>query len=317
MNLLPILIIALVAVVGAVILVIVGLQNPHAVDERALMERLELFEREGQEVNLEDIELAQPFTERVILPLARKLGEVALRFTPQNLRQSIDAQLEQAGNIQGIDATLFLAMQFFLLLLFGGLVFLALSFGSLNWSIGRALVVSLAFGLLGFLFPQLWIRSKISTRQKNILKAMPDALDLLTICVESGLGFDAAMAKVSEKMESELAFAFARVIREIQLGKTRREALRDMSDRINVQEMTSFIAAVLQSEQLGVSLSKVLRIQSDQMRVRRRQRAEEAAHKAPLKMLIPMTLLIFPSLIIVLLTPAALRLIDSALGGMF
>ena len=146
---------------------------------------------------------------------------------------------------------------------------------------------------------------------------MPDALDLLTICVEAGLGFDAAMAKVSEKWENELALAFARVNAEIQLGKIRREALRDMADRIGIAEMTSFVAAVIQSEQLGVSLAKVLRIQSDQMRIKRRQLAEEEAHKAPIKMLIPMGLLIFPSLMVVLMTPAALKLMNSGLGKMF
>jgi tight adherence protein C len=146
---------------------------------------------------------------------------------------------------------------------------------------------------------------------------MPDALDLLCICVEAGLGFDAAMNKVSEKWDNELSLAFARVIKEIQLGKLRREALRDMADRIGLTELTSFVAAVIQSEQLGVSMAKVLRIQADQMRVRRRQLAEEEAHKAPLKMLIPMGLLIFPSLMIVLLTPAALRLFHSVMGNMF
>jgi tight adherence protein C len=146
---------------------------------------------------------------------------------------------------------------------------------------------------------------------------MPDALDLLTICVEAGLGFEAAMAKVTEKWDNELALAFARIIREVQLGKLRRDAMRDMSDRIGIPEMTSFVAAVLQSEQLGVSMAKVLRIQSEQMRVKRRQHAEEEAHKAPIKMLIPMGLLIFPSLLITLLTPAGLKLMRSALGQMF
>jgi tight adherence protein C len=144
---------------------------------------------------------------------------------------------------------------------------------------------------------------------------MPDALDLLTICVEAGLGFDAAMNKVYEKWDNVVALAFGRVIREIQLGKLRRDALRDMADRLGVAEMTSFIAAVIQSEQLGVSLAKVLRIQADQMRIKRRQIAEEAAHKAPIKMLIPMALLIFPSICIVLMTPAVLMLMQSALSG--
>jgi len=146
--------------------------------------------------------------------------------------------------------------------------------------------------------------------------AMPDALDLLTICVEAGLGFDAAMAKVSEKWQNELSIAFTRIIQEIQLGKLRKDALRSMSERVGIPEMTSFVAAIIQSEQLGVSMAKVLQIQSEQMRVKRRQMAEEEAHKAPIKMLIPMALLIFPSLMITLLTPAGLRLMHSALGTM-
>src|SRR5688572_12629964 len=122
---------------------------------------------------------------------------------------------------------------------------------------------------------------------------MPDALDLLTICVEAGLGFDAAMSKVSDKWDNELSQAFARTIREIQLGKVRRDALKDMSDRLGIPEMMSFVAAIIQSEQLGVSMAKVLRIQADQMRIKRRQRAEEEAHKAPIKMIIPLALLVF------------------------
>jgi tight adherence protein C len=160
------------------------------------------------------------------------------------------------------------------------------------------------------------LSSRITRRQKEIRKAMPDALDLLTICVEAGLGFDAAMQKVFEKWDNELARAFGRVIREIQLGKLRREALRDMATRLGVEEMTSFVAAVIQSEQLGVSMAHVLRIQSDQMRVRRRQMAEEEAHKAPIKMLLPMALLIFPSICIVLMTPAVVMLLRSGFMGM-
>jgi tight adherence protein C len=165
--------------------------------------------------------------------------------------------------------------------------------------------------LLGFFFPQLWLQSIIDRRQHSVRKAMPDALDLLTICVEAGLGFDAAMSKVSEKWENELSVALLRTIREIQLGKPRRDALRDMAERIGISEMTSFIAAVIQSEMLGVSLAKVLRIQSDQMRVKRRQRAEEEAHKAPIKMIVPMALLTFPSIMLILLAPAAVQISQS------
>lgn len=304
-------------ILGAVILTVIGLRNPELANERALQARLEEFSRTGEQVDLRKLELSQPFTQRVIYPLARKMGELAVRFTPQNAINSINRKLELAGSPANVDATMILAAQAICAAIFGGLVVLVFTVGATKWPFGRVILFAILFGGLGYMFPQLWLSSKISRRQKEIRKAMPDALDLLTICVEAGLGFDAAMSKVSEKWESQLSFAFARAIQEIQLGKVRREALRDMAERIGIPEMTSFVAAVIQSEQLGVSLAKVLRIQSDQMRVKRRQRAEEEAHKAPLKMLIPMALLIFPSLMIVLLTPAALRLFQSALGGMF
>ena len=312
-----ILIVGAVILVGAAALVYIGIRNPQTANERALAARLEEFNKSGEAINLEKIELSQPFSERVIFPVARRLGEIAIRFTPQNALQSLARKLELAGSPARMDPTMILAMQFIAMAIFGGLVALVFTVGATKWPLGRIVLASVAFGLLGFFFPQLWLSSKIAKRQKDIRKAMPDALDLLTICVEAGLGFDAAMSKVSEKWETELSLSFARVIQEIQLGKLRREALRDMADRIGLAEMTSFVAAVIQSEQLGVSLAKVLRIQSDQMRVKRRQLAEEEAHKAPIKMLIPMGLLIFPSLMIVLLTPAALRIFKSALGGMF
>ncbi len=138
---------------------------------------------------------------------------------------------------------------------------------------------------------------------------------MLTICVEAGLGFDAAMSRVAEKWNSQISLAFARVLQEIQLGKLRREALHDMQDNIGISELTSFVAAIVQSEQLGVSMAKVLRVQSDQMRVRRRQLAEEEAHKAPIKMLLPMAFIMFPSILIILLAPAVMQILESGIFG--
>jgi tight adherence protein C len=181
-------------------------------------------------------------------------------------------------------------------------------FSSNDWSLGRKFLTVIIFSALGFFFPQLWLQSRINSRQNEVRKAMPDALDLLTICVEAGLGFDAAMSKVSEKWENELSIMFGRAIREVQLGKPQRESLRDMADRIGLPELTSFVAAVIQSQILGVSLAKVLRIQSDQMRMKRRQFAEELAHKAPVKMIIPMALLTFPSIMIILMAPAGFQI---------
>lgn len=311
------LVLLVVLLIGAITLTVIGLRSPESDYDQALQARLEEFSQTGEMPDLRELELSQPFSERIIIPLARKLGDIATRFTPQNATNSIARKLELAGASPHIDPSMILALQFIVGVVFAGIIFLFSSLGSANWPMSRVVPLSLVFGILGFYFPQLYLSSKINRRQKEIRKALPDALDLLTICVEAGLGFEAAMAKVAQKWQSELSLAFARAIQEIQLGKVRREALRDMADRIDLPEMTSFVAAVIQSEALGVSMAKVLRIQSDQMRIKRRQLAEEEAHKAPLKMLIPMTLLIFPSLIIVLMTPALLNLLRSPLGGMF
>lgn len=306
-----VIVIVVLVVIGAAILIFAGMRQPDE-ETDSLAARLTEFSERGEVVTLEEVELSQPFSERVILPMARRLGDMSARFTPQHQVESTAVSLELAGNPGRLDASTFLALRFVAAGAFGGLLFLVFLFSS-NWSVSREVITTVIFTLLGFFSPQLWLRSKIDRRQKDIRKAMPDALDLLTICVEAGLGFDAAMAKVNEKWDNELALAFGRAIREIQLGKLRREALRDMSDRISIPEMTSFIAAVIQSEQLGVSMARVLRIQSDQMRVKRRQRAEEDARKAPIKMILPMGIFIFPSIMIVLLTPAAFRLREAFL----
>jgi len=194
-----ILIVGAVILIGAAALVYIGIRNPQTANERALAARLEEFNKSGETINLEKIELSQPFSERVIFPVARRLGEIAIRFTPQNALQSLARKLELAGSPARLDPTMILAMQFIAMAIFGGLVALVFTVGATKWPLGRIILASLAFGLLGFFFPQLWLSSKIAKRQKDIRKAMPDALDLLTICVEAGLGFDAAMSKVSEK----------------------------------------------------------------------------------------------------------------------
>ena len=305
-------------IVGAVILVavvmiVIGLRD--AGDGDPMQERLAEYAARGEIADLEEIELSQPIAERIIYPIARKLGKLALRFTPQNAIQQTTKKLELAGNPGGMDATVFWALRIAGLSLGALLFFVATIAPEGSFLKGRGLLIGIPAAAMGFFLPELWLQGRISKRQNDVRKALPDALDLLTICVEAGLGFDAAMSKVYEKWDNVVAISFGRVIREIQLGKLRRDALKDMAERLGVSEMTSFIAAVIQSEQLGVSLARVLRIQADQMRIKRRQLAEEAAAKAPIKMLIPMALLIFPSICIVLMTPAVLMLMQSALGG--
>ncbi len=306
-----------IILIGAIILVVVGLRDRDDGDD-PLQDRLAEYVSKGEQIaSLEEIEMSQSIADRVIIPMARRFGEIALRFTPQNALEVTARKIELAGSPRGLDPTLFWAARFAVAIGIAVLLLFIFSIGTIDWTWGRKLIIVIAFTLLGFYVPELLLSSRIRRRQENVRKALPDALDLLTICVEAGLGFDGAMAKVNEKWEDELAMAFGRVLREIQLGKLRRVALKDMSDRIDISEMTSFVAAIIQSEQLGVSMAKVLRIQADQMRIRRRQAAEEKAQQAPIKMLFPMGLLIFPSLLIILLGPAAVQLMQSALGAMF
>lgn len=300
-----------IVVLLAVILVVVGINMPRSDDP--IQERLSELTISDEPMSLEELELSQDFGQRIILPLFNRVGELAQRFTPQATLESARLRLEMAGNPMQMNPAFFLMLRFVFAVLFGGILFLIFSRTGGNWLQG--LGISVLFMLIGFAFPSLWLSGRIKARQKAVFRAMPDALDLLTISVEAGLGFDAAMAKVHEKWINELALEFGRVIQEIRLGKLRRDALRDMADRLGVAEMSSFVAAVIQSEQLGVSMAKVLRIQSDQMRVRRRQMAEEEAHKAPIKMVFPIALLIFPSIMIILLGPAAMLLLTSPLGA--
>lgn len=307
----PLIIFGAIVLLLAIAVVIVSLRrNAQGREDDPLQARLAEFIQRGDVTSLEEIELSQPFSERVLVPLINRIGEFSARFTPQKAIQDTARKMELAGNPWPIDAATFLAIRFILAVLLGGLA-VAAFLGSPSWSTTDKIMLIGGATFGGFYLPHIMLTTRISRRQKEVRNAMPDALDLLTICVEAGLGFDAAMSKVAEKWETELSLAFARAIREIQLGKLRREALKDMSDRLGIPELTSFVAAIIQSEQLGVSLAKVLRIQSDQMRVRRRQRAEEEAHKAPIKMIIPLALLVFPSILIIILTPAVMQIMGS------
>ena len=293
-------------------LVVVGLRNSQRVDP--LEERLAEFAERGELASLHEIEMSQPFLERIIIPMANKLGELALRITPQKALDQIQSKLEMAGNPRGIEPTTFFAARFILAVVLGGLMLLV------YWGEPFTLtnfIIIIGTTAFGFIMPNMLIDAKIARRQENVRKALPDALDLLTICVEAGLGFDAAMRKVADKWDNELSIAFSRALQEMQLGKLRREALRDMAERIGASEFESFVAAVIQSEQLGVSMAKILRIQADDMRVRRRQRAEQAAQRAPVLMLLPMAFLIFPTIMIIMMGPAVLIVMNGPIGEIF
>jgi len=254
-----------------------------------------------QPKTLEEFELQQPFFERVLRPLVQRLSRLGRRGDRGGLIATTDARLQKAGypgGLRGADwmgvkilSSVVFAILFFAILLFIGRVQLGLLFAPLGAG-------------LGFLAPELWLGRRIKGRAMEMILQLPDALDLLTISVEAGLGFDAALAKVVEKMEGPLVNEFRQALAEIRMGRTRRDALRDVVARADAQPISNFIGAIVQAEQLGVPIAKVLQIQSQQLRIERRQRAEEAAAKAPVKMLFPMVGCIFPTIFIVILGPA-------------
>ncbi|NPA06793.1 MAG: type II secretion system F family protein [Chloroflexi bacterium] len=310
------LVLLLVALVIAA-LVLVRLAGRYQ-ERDPLEERLYQYLAEGRTVrSIEEFEMEQPFTERVLIPMARRVGEFLSRFTPQKALLTAEQTLVRAGMRGKIDPAMLLALRFFLAVVFLGLGILLGRMAASPTFRRLTLVMGVGFGLLGYYLPMLWLRSKINRRKKVIQKALPDVLDLISIAVEAGLTFDGALQQVVERWDNEVSVEFGRVLREMQLGKSRRDALRDMAQRIDLPELTSFVAAVIQAEQLGVGLTKILRIQADGMRLKRRQRAEEEARKAPIKMLFPLAFLIMPALFIVLLGPAVFILMKSALGQIF
>lgn len=306
--------IVLVAVLGALALIVVSVILLRRAEEDPLTVRIDEYAAREEPVSIEEIELSMPITDRLLVPLLRRLSQLVIRLTPQTMLERTAHKLELAGSPGNISAAEFWAIRGLVAVVMGGLFFVML--GQFGQETGRRLLYTVLVTVLGFFLPTLYLSASISRRQEAIIKKFPDALDLMSICVDAGLTFDGAMSRVDEKWDDPLAREFGRVIYEIQLGKSRRQALRDMSNRMEVGDVSSFVAAILQAEHLGVSIGRVLRIQSEQMRIRRRQRAEEKAHQAPIKMLFPLVFLIFPSMFIVLLGPAAFTILrNSTLRG--
>jgi tight adherence protein C len=294
-------------------LVWVGLREDDGYDP--LANRLaEYGEREAPQ-SLEQVEMSMDFNQRVLIPVLRQIAAITQKLTPSKQIEETRKQLDKAGMAGTIEPSMFLALRIVSTIMLGVISFLLFFVFTNTFGPTVSTAFTLGGTALGFFFPSLYIGSKISKRQTEVIKALPDALDLLVICVEAGLGFDAGIGKVYEKWDNDLAIAFGRVLREVRLGKGRREALKDMSDRMDVPDVTSFVAAIIQAESMGVSMAHILRVQSDQMRTKRRQRAQEKANAAPVKMMIPMVLLIFPSLWIVLLGPALISVWESGVIG--
>ena len=306
-----------VAVIAAlaVLLIVIGFSFSVAPRPGDLLEaRLAQFTESGRVVTtLTEVELSLPFFERAIRPFLDKLGGSMTKRMKSGSLEALQENLNLAGRPWGLTASGFYVLRILSLLVCTALGFAIstlLTFDMPMWLSGPV-----GGGVLGYLVPQMIISRRIKKRQKQVLLAMPSALDLLTISVEAGLSFDASLTRVAEKYENPLTAELTQVLNEVRLGRPRVEALEDMARRVKVEELTNFVQAVVQSEQLGVGIANVLRIQSEEIRRRRRQRAEEQGQKAPLKMLFPMVGCIFPTLFIVLLGPAVIEVAHTLAGS--
>jgi len=290
---------------GAVLTVLFGLRSQSEA-QAAEQERIYSV---GTTLTLEEVELSLPFRERVVRPISESVLGFLGSLTPQQNIQEMQHRLEVAGRPYGWSVVDFMGLRVLTTLLSAALAFVLTMLGEV--ALLQRLFLTAAAGGLGFFLPVLWLRQRINNRKSQLLRALPDGLDMLNICVGAGLGFDAALSRVGEVWDTVLADEFNRVVTEIRLGKTRREALLDLADRTEVLEIENFVATIVQADQLGVSIAKVLRTQAEQMRILRRQRAEEAARQATIKLLFPLVFLIFPSMLAVLLGPAVPQIIDT------
>jgi tight adherence protein C len=282
--------------------------TPMAPSNADLVEgRLRAYET-GLPVSAAEMELQAPFGDRIVRPVLKRLGRLLEQTMPEKARQRIHLDLYLAGRPGGLSTSDFIAIRYVATGLF---CCLGIGVGLLTGSAVLIAVSATVGAVLGLYLPTLWLRRKVTGRRREVQSVLPDVLDVLVVCVEAGLTFEAAVEKISQKYDHALAEEFGRVLQEIRLGKPRLEALNDMAQRCGIEELNSFAQAVIQSEQLGSGIAKVLRIQSDEIRQKRLLSAQERGAKASLKMLIPMVGCIFPTLWVILLGPALILLMHS------
>jgi tight adherence protein C len=297
-------ILASLLVFGAIASLVVGLAYKQ---ENVLNSRMAALRGERQNATYNLSVQSESVGTRVVGPLFESLGTRMSNLLPTKWVQSFERQLLSAG--QPMPIKNFLAL---IVVAEGTMLLFALtllSSGNVQGPI--AILMFLGCAGMGAYLPKFWLSSRVKGRQKAILKSLPDAFDLVTTCVEAGLGLDAALSRVADNVEGPFAEEMHITMREISLGKLRREALKEMADRCQVPDLTTFITAVVQAESMGTSIATVLRVQAEQMRIKRRQRAEQQAQQAPVKMIFPLVLCIFPTLFIVILGPAAITVYDT------
>lgn len=254
-------------------------------------------------------EIERPFAERVIAPLGERLVGLGRRLVRADTARKIQYRLNIAGNPPAWDVNRILGLK-----VLGAGVFTVLGFIYLlgqNWPLYKLVVATALVGLFGYVLPNILLYNAGQKREILMRNALPDAMDLLTISVEAGLGFDAAVSRVAKNGDGPLNQEFARLLQEMQLGRGRTEAMRAMAERTSLPDLKSFCLAMVQADSLGIPIARVLRIQSKEMRTKRRQRAEEKAQQVPVRMMIPLVLFILPCLFIVILGPAGIQIADT------
>lgn len=274
--------------------------------------RLKALDGLTQERTDIDQELSKPFAQRILSPITGLLAARLLTITPKSLRCTIEQKLALAGGFAGLGVEEFLLLCGFLALALP--IVTALLLAAIGLPVNKVAGIAIISLAVGLLLPFMMLNQKVAARKLSMQRDLPDVLDLLTVSVEAGLGFDGALAKLAEKMKGALVDEFSRVLQEIRVGVTRRDALSAMGTRCNVPDVSVFTTSLVQADQLGVSIGNVLRVQSASMRDKRKQRAEEKAMKAPIKMMLPLVLFIFPTIFIVLLGPAVIQVIEAFSG---
>lgn len=281
--------------------------------EETLTQRLDRFDLRPAR-SLTALELQMPRGERLLGPVRMRVAKTVRQLTPTGALEKTQTRLAQAGTPHNLTVQDFLGMQG-LAAIGTALLALALEFFLLRQSLPLIVLIVGGAGFAGFNLPALWVRNKIKERQKEIQRYLADGIDILAISVEAGQGFDGALATLSSRKQNALTSEFDRFRLEVQAGKGRKEAFRDLALRTGVEDLSAFVAAMIQADQLGIGVAQVLRAQSEELRIKRRQRAEEKAHQAPIKMLFPLIFLMFPSLFIVILGPAVPQLMNLTRGG--
>ncbi|MGZ4625945.1 MAG: type II secretion system F family protein [Kineosporiaceae bacterium] len=310
----PLLVAGLALVFAAIVLAIAATGVLSAGTPRSGVARslaaVEAIQRPRRDLRERDLE--RPFAERVLDPLAVRFTAVGRRFTPEERVLRIRRRLDLAGNPVGWDADRVLGLKA-LAALVGTLFGLVLP-PIVGFSAAVTVCMVVLGGLLGWLAPSLWLYQVAYDRSQRVRRELPDALDLLTISVESGLAFDAGLAQVARRTTGPLAQEFFRVLQEMQIGTGRVQAMRALADRTDVPELRSFVGAMIQADAFGIPISGVLRVQAREMRVKRSQRAEELAQKVPVKILFPLIFCILPCLFLVIMGPAVVTLINNFSG---